>query len=143
MHPEKEENSYYEGDPLPFFHLLPKASFWSIRIVWEPLFIIVATGVLERIFIFQSTLAFYLDIAAFALAMKSFIDWYQSWAYIRDVLDAQFAGPAIGRLIDNSATDTDREKIHLASFPKDLPDDVRQDALLRIAEQIRGGRRTA
>src|SRR6202034_4038128 len=61
----REERSTYEGPPLPFFALLPKSdSFWFSRIVLEPVFVLVTATVLGRIFIFQSGLTLYLQIAA-------------------------------------------------------------------------------
>jgi hypothetical protein len=40
LHMERESNSVYEGPPLFFFTWLPSASFWRIRIIYEPLFLV-------------------------------------------------------------------------------------------------------
>jgi len=136
MHPETEEHSYYEGPPLPFFQFLPKGKeFWVTRIVLEPAFVFLTASVLEHIFIFQGALATYLQFASFALAMKSFIAWYRQWEYIRNILDLRFAGPVIARMSDNTATQDDLAQIHLASFPKDLPEDIRRDTVSHIAQE--------
>jgi hypothetical protein len=54
---------------------MPKAgSFWFTRIVLEPAFVLITATVMSRIFIFQSGLVTYLDVAALALAMKTSSD---------------------------------------------------------------------
>jgi hypothetical protein len=68
-----------------------------------------------------------------ALAMKNFIGWYRGWEYIRNILDMKYAAPIIAKLVDNTATEADLAPIHMASFPKNLPDDIRQAAASHIA----------
>jgi hypothetical protein len=134
IHMELEECSEFEGPPLPFFRLLPKSdSFWFTRIVLEPAFVLVTAMVLEHIYIIQSGLATYLEFAAFCLAMKSFIDWYKAWEFLRILIDMRFAGPIIARLAENRATDEDLASIHIASFPKNLAPDIREAAVSHIA----------
>ena len=134
MHHETEKHSEFEGPPLPFFQLLPKSdSFWFTRIVLEPAFVLISAKVLGYIFIFQSGLVVYLEFAAMALAMKNFIGWYRGWEYIRNILDMKYAAPIIAKLVDNTATEADLAPIHMASFPKNLPDDIRQAAASHIA----------
>jgi len=141
INPETEEHSEFEGPPLPFFHLLPKSdSFWFTRIVLEPAFVFLTATVLGHMFIFQSGLVTYLQFSAMALAMKGFIGWYRSWEYIRNIMDARFAGPIIAKLADNSATEADLAPIHMASFPKNLPDDIRQAAASHIARALSDGK---
>jgi hypothetical protein len=130
----KEQISTFEGPPLPFFYLLPKgSSFWFCRIVLEPAFLLTASIVLSRIFIIQSGLATYLQIACLALAMKSFISWFRAWSYLRNILDMRFAGPIIAKLSENQASEEDLSTIHLASFPKNLPADIREATMSHLA----------
>ncbi len=137
IHPEMEKHSEFEGPPLPFFYLLPKSSsFWFTRLVWEPLFVFVTATVLGHMFIFQSGLVIYLYLAAMALAMKAFIGWYRSWEYIRNILDTKFAGPIIAKIVDNTATAADLAPLHMTSFPKDLPEDIRKAAASHIAHAL-------
>jgi len=72
-HMDKEEISWFEGPPLPFFRLLPKGgSFWWTRLAFEPVFVLIAAIVLEHFFIIQSGLATFLEFSAMCLAMKNF-----------------------------------------------------------------------
>jgi len=134
MDMSREENSRFEGPPLPFFQLIPGTqSFWRTRIVIEPALVFIVATVLGRFFIFQSGLVTYLQIAALMLTMKSFIAWFWQWEFIRGIIDTRFAGPIIARLVENRATEEDLATVHLASFPKDLSPDLREAAVSHIA----------
>jgi hypothetical protein len=134
-----EVNSEYEGPPLPFVQLFPKShSFWFTRIVSEPVFVFVTATTLGRVFIFQSGLTTYLQIAALMLAMKNFIGWHRAWEYLRKLMDARFAGPIIARMVDNRATEEDLATVHLASFPNNLAPDIREAAVSHIAKAFAG-----
>jgi hypothetical protein len=119
LHMEREQHSEFEGPPLPFFRILPKSEkFFFTRIVWEPAFVLLLSIVLQDLFIIQSSLALYMRFAALALAMKSFINWFRAWEYLRKLLDMRNAAPVIAKLVENQATEEDLAPIHLASFPK-------------------------
>jgi hypothetical protein len=134
IHMENEEHSQFEGPCLPFFHVLPRSGwFWVTRIIWEPVFVFITATVLGHMFILQSGLVTFLQFSAMALAMKNFIGWYRAWEYIRNILDARYAGPIIAKLSTNTATDSDLAQIHMASFPKNVPDDIRRAAVNHIA----------
>ena len=134
IHMELEQDSEYEGPPLPFFYLLPKGtSFWFCRIVLEPAFLYLASVVLTDMFILQSSAATYLQVAAFALAMKQYVAWYQQWQYLRQIMDMRFRAPILARLAENQATEKEIATLHLASFPKNLPADVRRGAVAHLA----------
>ncbi len=132
IHMELEENSLYAGPPLPFFRLLP-CSFWTTRIIAEPLFVFTLSIVLPNFFILQSSAANYLAFAALMLAMKNYVAWYQQWQFIRALLDTRNAAPIIAKLMENKASDEDLAAMHLASFPKNLPDDERRAFTAHIA----------
>jgi hypothetical protein len=135
VHVEKEEFSWYEGQPLPFIPLIPgSASFWRTRILIEPAFVFVTATVLGSFYIFQSSLMHYLQFVAFALGMKQFTHWYKSWEIRRDLLDAQNLGPLISRFAEDKATKEDLTVIHLASFPKNAPPEIRN-----AMEMAKGG----
>jgi hypothetical protein len=71
MHPELEIHSQFEGPALPFFALLWKGtSFWVTRILWEPLFVVLASIALEDLFIIQHPLGLYLRFAALSAARR-------------------------------------------------------------------------
>ncbi len=134
IHMEREQHSQWEGPPLPLFHLFPRGnSFWFCRIVWEPVFVFAASVVLENLLILQSSAATYLRVAAFALAMKQYVAWYQQWQYLREIMDARFAAPILAKLADNKATDSELEAARLASFPKDMPEEMRRGAVVHLA----------
>jgi hypothetical protein len=133
LHMEKEQNSMYEGPPLFFFTWLPKATFWRVRIVYEPLFLIALSSVLPNFFILESGAANFLLISGIALAMKNYTGWYIQWQFLRELMDVKFMGPKIARLADDAADDEDLGSINMASFPKDLPPDIRQAAVAHIA----------
>ncbi len=130
----KEQCSTWEGPALPFFQLIPWCrSFWVTRIAAEPLFVLLASVVLQDLFVIQSGLATYLRLAALALACKQFLNWHRSWEYLRDLLDARNAGPILARLVENDAREEELSTIHLASFPKDVPEAIRSQAAISIA----------
>ena len=132
-HMEREENSYYANKPLFFFTWFPKATYWRIRIIYEPLFLFGLSIVLPNFFILTSGAGNFLLISAIFLAMKNYTRWYMDWQFIRAIMDAKFMGPKIARLADNSANDEDLGSMHMASFPKDLPPDIRKAAVTHIA----------
>jgi hypothetical protein len=131
----REACSTYEGSPLPFFGLIPwcRRSFWVTRIVAEPVFVLLLTTVLQDLFLIQSGLATYLRLASIALAMKNFVSWYRAWEYLRDILDARNAAPILARLVEDDATDEELSTIHLASFPKDVSEEIRTQAAMSLA----------
>jgi hypothetical protein len=132
-HMETEENSRFEGDPLPFFHMLPKNSFWWIRIVWEPAFVIVLASFLGRLGTLQGIAAMYLQFAALCLAMKQFISWHRFFKFFRDILDMRHAGRIVARMLDNTAGESEMAAIHMAGFPKDVPPEMRRSAIGHMA----------
>jgi len=130
----REKNSVFEGPPLPFFCLVPGgSSFWRVRIVYEPLALLIFANVMGHLFIFQSGLVTYLDVAALALAMHSFLGWYRAWEYIRNILDMRYAAPIIASMSENQASEEDLATIHMASFPSDLSPDIREAAASHLA----------
>ncbi len=133
IHMSSEEHSTFEGPPLPFFPLIPWCrSFHFTRIVAEPLLVLLASIVLQDLFLIQTNLAIYLRVAALALALKSFVAWYRAWEYVRDVLDAKNAGPILAKLAEDRASDDDLASINLA-FPKDVAPEIRAEAIVSIA----------
>jgi len=138
IHPEREPNSYYEGPPLFIFNILP-GSFWMVRILYEPIFLFALALVLPNFFILQPSAAHFLEFAAVMLAMKNYCAWYMQWQFLRGVMDMRNAGPIIAKFVDNTATDEDLATIHLASLPKDIPDDVRRETAAHIVRAISPG----
>jgi hypothetical protein len=132
IHMELEENSLYEGPPLFFFRKLP-LSFWVIRIVIEPGFLFIHSIILPNVFILEPSAAHFLSLSAICLAMKQYIAWYMQWQFIRGLLDSRHAGPIIAKVVEGRATQDELARVHLASFPKNLPDDIRRAAAIHIA----------
>jgi hypothetical protein len=135
IHPETEENSFYAGPPLPIFAMLP-VSWWVTRIVVEPVFVLLLSIVLPNFFILQSSAATYLMIAAPMLAMKNHVTWLANWQFIRHLLNSRNAAAIISKIVDNTATDDELSRVHLASFPKHLPDDIRKSAARHIVHMF-------
>jgi hypothetical protein len=134
IHPHTEQFSQWEGEPLPFIYLVPKSnSFWCQRIIIEPALVILLSIALGHLFIITNGLAAFLQISAMALAMKNFCGWYRAWQQLRDMLDMAFAGPIMAKLVDNSATEKDLSPLHIATLPKDLPEEMRRNTALHIA----------
>lgn len=132
--PETELHSRFEGPPLPFFFLLPGSkSFFFVRIVLEPGAVFIATTILANFRIITPGLSIFLHLSALCLVVKEFIDWQQSWIRIRDLLDSRNAGPLIAKLMDNTATEAELAPIHLASFPRNLSDELRKETIVQIA----------
>jgi hypothetical protein len=134
---DREKLSTFEGPPLFFFRFLPKSdSFWVPRIFYEPIFVCILTFVLEHTFIIQSGLATYLYIAAFALGMKEFCVWYRLWEFLRIAKDMACAAPIISKAARNEATDDELASIHMASFPKNTPSELRKSLFDHIRRII-------
>jgi hypothetical protein len=134
LHPERETLSTFEGPGLPIFQLLPKSdNFWLYRIVVEPLTVLCVATVLGRIFVFQSGLTTYLQLAALALAMKEFIEFYRAWEYLRDLLDAKCLGPIVSSMVNNQATVQDMAAIHFARLPRNISPEIRQAVMAHMA----------
>ena len=134
LHVSLESHSRYEGNPLPFFALLPGShSWWRVRTLYEPLFVFLTATILHDLFIFTSGLSTYLRCAALALAVKSCVSFFRSWEAIRDLIDAGNAAPVLSKLVENTATQEELAPMHLASFPREISEDVRAKAAVSIA----------
>ncbi|NYF52450.1 hypothetical protein [Tunturiibacter gelidoferens] len=134
IHMENEIHSEYEGPALPFFQILPKGkSFGFVRIVLEPLLVLIVSIVLKDLFIAQPDLALYLKLAALALAVKGFIAWFRSWEFMRITIDTRNAAPVLAKLMDDQATEAELEPLHLASLPKNIDPEIRKATIAHIA----------
>jgi hypothetical protein len=130
----KERFSWYEGPALPFIQLIPGSkSFWRTRIFIEPALVFMTASVLQHVFIFQSSLATFIQVSAVALALKQALHWNMSWQVMRDAMDALHTAPLMSAFIDNRATEEELAPIHLASFPKDATPEVRRAAAIHVA----------
>jgi hypothetical protein len=137
IHMHLEPNSRFEGPPLPFIHLIPgSASFWRVRIYFEPVIVAFAGSFFSRILIFDAGLANYLYFAAICLAMKNFIGWYRAWEFLRNTMDIAVTGPILSRFVENQATDEVLNSVHLASLPKDIDPALRKATATHIARAV-------
>jgi len=132
-HMEREENSLYEGPPLFFFRKLPY-SFWVVRIVVEPAFVFALSIALPNFFLLEPSAAHFLALSSICLAMKQYIAWYLQWQFIRGLLDNRHIGPIIAKVVEGTATADERSRVHLASFPKNIPEDLKHQAAVYIAK---------
>jgi cbb3-type cytochrome oxidase subunit 3 len=129
-----ELNSTYEGPALPFFALLPGGkSFWMVRLVLEPIAVIVIAYTLNHLGIFDNQLEGYLIFAAICMATKSYLHWFKAWETIRKILDAKYLAPVLSGMINGTAEDNALDQFHYASFPKHLPPDVHRAAIQQLA----------
>jgi hypothetical protein len=128
----REKFSWFEGPGLPFLSVLSK-SFWRLRVLIEPAFVFAAASILQHTFIFQSSLATFMQVAAVALAIKQSLHWYASWEVRRDVMDIGSTAPLMSAFIQGTASEQDLEPVHLASFPKDSTPEIRRIAAQHIA----------
>lgn len=130
----REKFSWYEGPALPILKLIPgNKSFWRSRILIEPALVFAAASMLQHLFIFQSSVATFLQVSAVALCIKQSLHWYMSWQVMRDVIDATNGAPLMSAFIENSATDEELAPVHLASFPKDTTPEIRRVAAIQVA----------
>jgi hypothetical protein len=140
IHMHLEKHSRFEGPALFFFQLVPGGkNIWVTRIFLEPLFVFLTASLLHRLFIITSPLESYLWLSAACLALKNFLVWRIQRDFIRDILDIQNAAPIIVDLVQDMASDKQLEPIHLASFPKDIPADIRRAAVTYMASIISPG----
>jgi hypothetical protein len=135
IHMELEKHSRFEGPPLPIFRIIPK-SFWFIRIVMEPASVFVAATIGGNVFIFQSGLVTFLHVAALALLVKNFIGWYREWQFLRDAFDSAALAPVMNKFMQGEATDQELSEVHIASLPKNMPEEMRGPAIARIAQRF-------
>ena len=138
IHPEREKDSQYEGPPLFIFNILP-GTFWMVRILYEPAFLFALGFILPGFFILQPPAAHFLMFSGLMLAMKQYCAWYMQWQFLRTAMDIKNRAPILAGFVDNTATEEDLATIHLASLPKDLPDDVRRDTASHIARAMSPG----
>jgi hypothetical protein len=86
--PEKEEISYEDGKPAPFWKLLLKGQSWAmVRFVYEPLTMLGLGIVLPVLGILTPAAGMYFVFGAFALFLKTLFIYYKAWEYLRDILD--------------------------------------------------------
>lgn len=130
----KERFSWYEGPALPFMPLIPGSkSFWRTRIFIEPALVFITASVLQHVFIFQSSLATFIQVSAVALSVKQSLHWYTTWEVTRDVIDGLNGGPIMNDFIEGRATEEELVPLHLASFPKDTTPETRRAAAIQVA----------
>jgi hypothetical protein len=55
------------------------------------------------------------------------------WQFIRGLLDSRHAAPIIAKIVEGRATQDELARVQLASFPTNLPDDIRRAAAMHIA----------
>lgn len=137
VRPEAELNSYYVGPPLPFFRFLP-FTWWTTRIIGEPLFVIAVAIVLRNLFILTPSATNFLIFSAICLAMKSHIMWFSYWQFKRNLLDSQNLRLIIARITNNTATEEERTIVNMAMLPTDISEDLRAgtaDSTVRPAQQ--------
>src|ERR1035438_10776801 len=60
------------------------------------------------------------------LAMKEYVSWYRQWEFLRGILDLRNIAPIIAKVTENKASDDDLATVHLASIPRDMPDELRR-----------------
>jgi len=140
IHMHLEKHSQFEGPALFFFQLIPGGkSFWVTRIWLEPLFVIVAAFFMHKLFLFSSALESFLFFSAACLALKNFLVWRVQWEIFRKILDMQYAAAAMAGLVHGQPNEKELEQIHVASFPKDIPSDLRRSAAAYMATIIAPG----
>jgi hypothetical protein len=71
--------------------------------------------------------------------MKNFIGFYRAWEYIRNILDTRNAGPIIAKMSMGTASQADLAPIHMASFPKNVSEDIRKSAVSHLARAYEAG----
>jgi hypothetical protein len=133
----REEHSEFEGPALLPIRLLPWGnSFWKCRILIEPSVTIALAIFMRRIMVFDAWLSNFLIFASMCLVLKQYMAWHQAWVFLRRTLDAKYAGPIIATLLDDKASSKDLEKIHLVSFPKNTPPDLRRAAVEHLVRVV-------
>ena len=104
LHPEREKNSYLANDHWFFFNWLPKASFWRVRIVYEPLFVVASSITLRNLFLITGGAGNFLIVSAVFLALKNYTHWYMQWEFLRGPEDIKSAGPIMAERIERQST---------------------------------------
>jgi hypothetical protein len=138
VHPERELHSEFVGPSvIPFFRLLPKGkSFYFVRIVYEPLFLVTSAIVLSDFHILTLGAARYVFFSGILLSVKNSIDWWRAWLFIRILLDAKFAAPIVAGMAEGKATDDELASINMASFPKNLPAEIKTAAIAHVGATL-------
>jgi len=136
IHMEREQISTFSGPPLPFFRWFPKATYWSIRLAWEPLFVFVLATVLGNLGVLQNIAVAFLQFSAVCLAMKNAVSWHSSWEYLRRLMDAKNMGPIVAKMLENTATENEVASVNLAAFPKSAPPEMKRSFIAHIARAV-------
>ena len=76
---------------------------------------------------------------AMFLAMKEYVSWYRQWEFLRGILDLRNIAPIIAKVTENKASDDDLATVHLASIPRDMPDELRRSFASHIARAFSPG----
>lgn len=137
FHMELERHSQFEGDALPFFERLPMGnSFWAVRVLWEPAFVVGAALVLRLLTVLDRPATIYFVACAAALAFKNYLAWYQSWLQLRTLMDSKFAGPLIAKAVAGKATEKELAPVHMAGFAESVPAEIRAVAISQMAPTV-------
>ena len=129
-----ENHSKFEGEALPFFAYLPLGTnFWVVRVIWEPVFVAGVAVTLSIVPILTRPAMIYLFVCAGLLAAKNYLSWYQSWLYIRGLMDARFVAPLAAKAAAGKATEKELATVHMAGFVGSVPEQIRAVAIAQIA----------
>lgn len=94
-----EEDSRDGGPSLGFFYLLPGSHNWLIlHCIWEPLAAVGIACIVGMLGLVNPIISAYLGLGGICYAIKSFIEWYEAWAMIRNMLDQQHRAPVMQRI---------------------------------------------
>jgi len=102
----EEWHSRHEGDFLPFFHYLPKSTYWIIQGVYEPLFIVIVGAIFSYV-AGNPLLAGFFNMIAFFMVARNLHQYRMHRENLLDERDAKIeAENRMQALEGSSAKDT-------------------------------------
>jgi hypothetical protein len=104
-----------------------------VRVIYEPLSVILLAVLLWRIGVLQPIAALYLILAGLALALKTAIIAYEGWEYWRRVLDMRWR-----TFIIQAMTMGGKPQAMGAFVPAVMPKDMRPEELIVVAQRAIG-----
>jgi hypothetical protein len=123
-HMDEEEDSEVDGDPWPFFYALPGGDRWRrVRVIYEPVLIIILGITSYIVHVFNPTLAAAFVIGGLALSCKELMTWIMAWYAARVNLDGKNRAKLFTGRVSN---DSNRPKT-IGSMP--IPESLTKEVL--------------
>lgn len=104
---DRESDSCVEGAPLGFFHRLPRSSWTTTRMFYEPLAVFCLAVVLFIVGAITPILACYMAFLSSMLFWRAVLVWYGAWVRVRDVIDDKSRASVLMKIMKTGVAPAD------------------------------------